>query len=204
MKKTLTRSLLLLLILSQLGCKDVTSKANSDAGDNTQKVELTVDGVKKPLDPTTLISSTHTNSHLMLTAMSEKDDIQFGISAYMQELKVGSYEVYDCKSASECGDQKPDNNQLAMYGPYPKNPMPPVSMYRVAYYAPKLALKPLTLVITSIADEQQPGNPFKTKRIKGHFSGNLAYVEQQKGGYHWFVVKTSQVEGSFNVLSNQR
>jgi hypothetical protein len=204
MKKMFNKSLLLLLVLSQVSCKESASKEKRYAGDNTQRIELKIDGNKRPLDPTAIISSTHTNAHLMLLALSEKDDIQLGISAYMQELKIGSYQVYDCKAAGECDDKMPDNNQFAIYGPGVKNQVPSVSLSRTAYYAPKLGLKPLTLVISSIADEKQAGNPFMTKRIKGQFSGNLAYAERQKGGYDWFVVKTTQVDGSFDLLCNIR
>ncbi|THU38286.1 hypothetical protein FAM09_16555 [Niastella caeni] len=200
MKKIFDRSLFLLLTLSFLSCKESTTKENRSNGD--QKIELMADGIKKTLDPAPLITTAYTNSHFMLSYLSEKDDIQFTISAYMQDLKPGSYQVYDCKSASECDDEKvPDNNQIALYGPYPKNPPPPVNLSRVAYYAPRLGLKPLTLVITSITDEQQLGNPFKTKRIKGQFNGSLAHVERQQGGYDYYVVgKTTPIDGNFEMF----
>ncbi|HEY6901046.1 MAG TPA: hypothetical protein VI233_10400 [Puia sp.] len=140
----------------------------------------------------------------MLGYLSEKDDVQFTVSAYMQDLKEGSYQVYDCNSASECNDQVPDNNQTVLYGPSVKDPVPPSNLFRIAYYAPKLGLQPLTLVITSVKDEQQAGNPFKTKRVEGHFSGGLAAVEQEKGGYEWHVVKATKVEGVFSVICSMR
>jgi hypothetical protein len=205
MKKIFKKSLSLLLALSLLSCKESTTKGNRSGGDIDQKIELVVDGNKKTVDPAPVISSTYTSSHLMLSYLSDKDDIQFTISAYMQDLKVGSHQVYDCKSASECNEKVPDNNQIALYGPYPKDPMPPVNLFRVAYYAPKLGLTPLILVITSITDEQQLGNPFKTKRIKGQFNGSLAYVEQQQGGYDYHVVgKTTRIDGNFDMFCNIR
>jgi hypothetical protein len=201
MKNIFNRSLSLLLTLSLLSCHESTTKENRSGGDIAQKMEFEIDGIKKTVDPTPITTSSYTNSHFILSYLSDKDDIQFAISAYMQELKIGSYEVYDCKSASECNDKVPDNNQIAMFAPYPRNPMPPINLSRTAYYAPRLGLKPLTLVITSIADEQQAGNPNKTKRIKGHFKGNLAYVEQQRGGYDYFVVgKTSLIDGKFEMF----
>jgi hypothetical protein len=49
------------------------------------------------------------------------------------------------------------------------------------------------------------GNPCKTKRIKGNFSDNLAYVEQLPGGYDWHVVgKTTQIEGNFDMFCSLR
>lgn len=200
MKKIFNQSLSLLLTLSLLSCKDSTTKGNQSGGDISQKLELVIDGNKKTTDPTPIISSSYTSYHLMLSYLSDKDDIQFSISAYMQDLKIGTYQVYDCKSASECNEKVPDNNQIALYGPYPKDPMPSSHLFRIAYYAPKLGLTPLTLVITSVTDEQQPGNR-KTKRIKGHFSGNLADVEQQKGGYDYYIVgKTTQITGNFDMF----
>ena len=205
MKKIFNRSLLLLLALSLLSCKESTTKGDLSGGDVAQKLELMVDGNKKTVDPTLVILSTYTSSHCMLSYFSDKDDIQFSISAYMQDLKIGSYQVYDCKSASECNEKVPDNNQIATYGPYPKDPMPSIHLFRTAYYAPKLGLTPLTLVITSITDEQQAGNPFKTKRIKGQFSGSLADVEQQQGGYDWHIVgKTTRIDGNFDMFCSIR
>jgi len=205
MKKLFNKSLPLLLTFSLLSCKEPTTKENRPDGDIPQKIELIIDGNKKTADPTPLISSAFTSSHFMLGYLSDKDDIQFSISAYMPDLQIGSYQVYDCKSPSECNEKVPDNNQIALFGPYPKDPMPPLNLSRIAYNAPQLALTPLTLVITSITDEQQKGNPFKTKKIEGHFSGSLAYVEQQQGGYDWHIVgKTTQIDGSFNVFCSIR
>lgn len=205
MKRIFNKSLSILLILSLLSCKESATKENRSDGDTTQKIELVIDGNKKTADPTPVISSAYTSFHFLLGYLSDKDDIQFSITAYMQDLKIGSYQVYDCKSASECNEKMPDNNQLALFGPYPKDPMPPLSLFRIAYYAPRLGLNPLTLIITSITDEQQKGNPFKTKRIEGRFSGSLADVEQQPGGYEWHVVgKTTQITGNFNVFCSIR
>ena len=164
-----------------------------------------VDGNKRTADTAPLISCAYTGAHLLLGYLSDKDDIQLSLSAYMQDLKIGSYQVYECTSAGECNETMPDNNQIALFGPFPKNPMPPPNLFRTGYYAPTLGLKPLTLIVSSIADEQQEGNPFKTKRIKGQFSGSLVYVEQEHGGYEWHVVgKATQVNGDFNVFCNIR
>jgi hypothetical protein len=175
------------------------------SGSDKQKMELSVDGSIVTKDPTPLISSAFMGSRLILSYMSEKDDIQFSVSAHMAELVAGSYQVYNCKAASECDETAPDNNQNATYGPYPKNPLPPASAFRIAYYAPKLGLKPLTLVISSVKDEAQPGNPYKTRRIEGQLTGDLAHVEQEQGGYAWHVAgNTTKIIGSFSVLCSMR
>ena len=205
MKKIFNKSLSLLLILSLLSCGGATTKENQSTEDIAQKLELVIDGNKKTADPAPVISSAYTSAHLMLGYLSDKEDIQFSLSAYMQDLKIGTYQVYQCESVSVCDENAPDNNQIALFGPYPKAPLPPLNLSRTAYNAPKLGLSPLTLTVTSVKDEQQKGNPFKTKRVEGHFSGSLAYVEQEQGGYEWHVVgKTTQVNGNFNVFCSIR
>lgn len=204
MKKMFNKPLSLLLTLSLLSCKESTIKGNLSIADFAQKLELVIDN-KKTVDPTPVISSAYTSSNLLLHYFSEKEDIQFGIIAYIQDLKIGSYQVYDCKSASECDENVPDHNQSVLLAPYPKATVPPLNLFRIAYYAPKIGLKPLTLDITSVTDEQQEGNPFKTKRIKGQFSGSLAHVEQTPGGYDWHVIgKTTQMEGNFDMFCTLR
>lgn len=184
-----------------MSCQGPTIKNNQPARDNAQKFELLVDGNKKSADPEPVITAAFSQAHLMLGYMSEKEDVQFTISAYLQDLKPGIYQVYDCKSASECGEAMPDNNQIAMYGPFPKDPMPALNLFRIAYYAPDLGLKPLTLTITAVTDETQAGNPRVKKRVEGKFSSTMANVEQVPGGSAYHIVgKTTQVEGSFSLL----
>jgi len=207
MKKLFNQSLFLVLILSTLSCKGPTAKGNGNgsASDLTQKITLLVDGTKRTTDPEPVISSSFTSTYFLLGYLSDKDDIQFSLTAYMQDLKIGSYQVYECISVPECTGPVPENIQKALFGPYPKDPMPALNLFRSAYNAPSLGLKPLTLVISSVTDEQQAGNPFKTKRIKGKFNGSLAYVEQQQGGYeHHIVGKTTQIDGEFDVICSMR
>ena len=201
----LNKALIPLLTLSLLSCKGPASKEDKAGSDTGQKIEILVDGTKKTLDPSPILTAAYTGAHFVLGYLSDKDDLQFSISAYMPALQVGSYQVYVCTSPSECGEKVPDNNQFAILGPYPKDPMPPLNLFRSAYTVPKLGLTPLTLIVTSITDEQQAGNPFKTKRVKGKFSGSLADVEQQQGGYDWYIVgKTTRTEGSFDLLCSMR
>lgn len=61
----------------------------------------------------------------------------------------------------------------------------------------------MVLTITSITDEQQAGVPYKTRRIKGTYSGALAYVEQERGGYKYRIAaQTTQLKGSFDVVTS--
>jgi hypothetical protein len=214
MKKVQMKILLAgaLMLTSLLSCKFPNSKntlqgTTAQAGSSVQEFELIIDGVKKSLDKTPLIVpiAVYGKSIFNLSYLSEKDDIQFNIKAYIPELKTGSIQVYDDASAvSEYNENMPDAHyQTAFLAPYPKNPMPPISLSRAAYFAPKLGLKPLTLNITSITDERMEGDVYPSsgsKRIKGTFSGVLAYVERQEGGYEYHVVKTTQVEGIFDVF----
>lgn len=195
----------LLFVLSIFSCKGPATKDDPSKGDTTQKITLLVDGHPKTTDPAPIISCGYTGAHLVLGYLSDKDDIQLSISAYMADLKGGSYQVYECTSAAECNEQVPDNNQIVLFGPYPKDPMPPMNLFRTGYFAPSLGLNPLTFVVTSITDEQQQGNPFKTKRIKGQFSGSLAYIEKQQGSDDWHIVgKTTRINGSFDVFCSIR
>lgn len=89
-----------------------------------------------------------------------------------------------------------DQNQDISFGPYSKYPSPPLNLYRIANNAPELGLKPLTLTITSVTDEQQQRVALKTKRVKGQFDGILAYAEKQ--GTEWKIVgKVTKIKGSF-------
>ena len=142
-------------------------------------------------------------THLGFAILSEKNDLQFQFTAFLTDLKPGTYTVWDCKSASSCTQEEDDKNQSAGLAPYPKDPMPPLNLSRTAYNAPDLGLQPLTLTIASVTDDQQEGMPYKTKRVKGHYSGVLAYVE--KGDAGWKIVgNTTKVDGSFDMYCGIR
>jgi hypothetical protein len=128
--------------------------------------------------------------------------IPFIGKAHVLLLNTGRYQ-FGKKIISGYESEKSDTSILR-HANKPMPRWPSIHLFRTAYYAPKLGLKPLTLVITSITDEQQAGNPFKTKRIKGQFSGSLADVEQQPGGYDWHVVKTTQIDGNFDMFCSIR
>jgi hypothetical protein len=143
------------------------------------------------------------NQHLQLAVMSEKEDLQLTMVCYMTELKAGAYQVYSCKGPSECPDEKAAQQQDVLLGPYPKDPMPPVSMFRIAYQAAALGLQPLSLVITSVIDAEQPGSPWKTRRVKGHFEGKLADVE--KKDIDWQIIgKPTQLSGEMDMYCSIR
>ena len=41
-------------------------------------------------------------THLGFSILSEKNDISFMFSAFMADLKPGTFQVWSCKSASTC------------------------------------------------------------------------------------------------------
>lgn len=170
MKKKIFFFTLLTIFLFSCGQSNVSDE---DTGFN-QTVEIAVDGKKYHLSSEDILTLTYVGqTHLGFGILSEKNDMQFMFSAFLTELKLGTYQVWDCKSASSCDQEMDDKNQTALFGPYPKDSSPPISLSRTAYDASELELKPLTLIITSIADDQQSGVPFKTKRVKGQYSGTL-------------------------------
>jgi len=169
-----------------------------------QTLELTVDGIKHTFGQNDILLMSHVGQEgLTLSAMSEKKNIQFSFFVYAGDLKPGTYKVYNCKGPSICEKDLAHENEDVIYGPYPKDPMPPLSSYRIAYNAPSLGLAPLDLVITSVSDEQQQGNPWKTKRVKGEFGGTLANVEKQDQNWH-IEGATTKVAGKFDLYCTIR
>lgn len=200
MKNKLFTFLLLTCCLSGCGQSNVTSQDIA----NNQTVEISVDNKKYNISTDDIFSSSYVGqTHLVFAVLSEKNDITFKFSAFMSDLKPGTFQVWDCKSASTCTQEEDDKNQNSIFGPYPKIPMVPVNLSRTAYNAPKLGLKPLTLIISSVTDEQQVGN-LKTKRIKGQFNGILAYVERQQDRSWKIIGKTTNIEGKFDMFCNIR
>ena len=118
----------------------------------------------------------------------------------MPELKPGAYQVWDCYGDSDCTKEEDDMNQSTVVGPYPSVPMAPLNEFRTAYKSTNLGLKPLTLTITSVTDEQRAGVIFKTKRVKGHLSGTLAYVEKLPNRSWKIVGKTTTIDGKFDMF----
>lgn len=166
---------------------------------SSQSLELIVDGNKKQLtNDDILIMGLTDQKFFSIAAMSEKQDLQFSITAFIPDLKPGTYIVYACKEATVCDEENEAKKQSVLYGPFPKNPMSDINKFRFAYSVPELNLQPLTLIISSVTDEPQPGIPYPTKRVIGTFSGTLAFL--QKEGYDWKVVgEKTNIEGKFSM-----
>ena len=202
--------LLTLLTCSLFSCgqsgvnTNIPTKVISYNQDFTQTVEITIDDKKYNLSQDDIFTMSFIGEkHLVFGFLSEKNDIQLTVSAFVTALKPGTYQVYKCREASNCTQEMDDQNQEILFGPYPKYPTPPVNLYRIAYNAPEAGLKPLTLTITSVTDEQQSGVALKTKRIKGQFDGILAYVEKQDT--EWKIVgKVTKIKGSFDMFCTIR
>jgi len=150
------------------------------------------------LDEDDLVTMSFVDGHVMLSILSEQNDFQVGISAYQAELSAGVMSVFDCFLPSECNQDDDAKNQFFVYGPYIKNPPPPASEGRSAINAPSLDLEPATFEITEIENKQLPGSYWKTKYVKGHFEGLLAYVERHDETWH-VVGKKIFVEGDFEM-----
>lgn len=201
MKNQFFTFLLLTCYLFGCGQSHETSKGTV----SKQIVEISVDNKKYNITTDAISTINYVGgTHLGFVILDEKNDISFVISAFMTDLKSGTFQVCDCKSASTCTREEDDNNQTALFSPYPRIPMPPQNLSRTAYNAPELGLKPLTLKISSVTDEQQVGNPFKTKRLKGQFSSVMAYVEKQQDGNWKIIGKTTNIEGKFDMYCSIR
>lgn len=197
-----------ILYLTLLACFLFSCTQPNVTAENTgfiQSEEISVDDKKYALSQDDIVTMGYVGqTHLAFALLSEKNDIQFMFSAFLTELKPGIYQVWNCKGPSNCIQEMDDKNQEVLFAPYPKNPLPPIDLSRIAYDAPESGLKPLTLTITSVTDEQQPGVPVKTKRIKGQYNGILAYVEKQDNGDWKIIGKTTKIEGKFDMYCSIR
>lgn len=205
------KSSILILLISGifLGCHSNSEPASyyeiTEGNDKVDQVEnqevrLQIDSKKILISSEDLISSSYVNqSHMVFSVLSEMNDLSFSFSANMKELKPGTYQVFDCKSASECSTEEDDLLQYVVLAPFPSTPMPALNLSRIAYKSNALGLQPLTLTISKVEDKQQEGMPFKTQKVSGSFSGVLAYVEQQKNQQWKIVGDTRKIEGEFSV-----
>jgi hypothetical protein len=185
-------------------CQTIDGKVSSVAD---QKVILRFDDLKVPVSATTtnkgddiyLSSYIKQNTNFGISIMSEKNDFQFAISAKMPELKVGSYQIYKCGTASECNETEEEWNQYAGISPYPKKDGSlDESKIKLFYKSTKLGLNPMTLIITKITDEQLLGSAVKTKKVFGTFSGIAANVKSKD--YSWYVVgPTTKIDCEFEL-----
>ncbi len=197
---------MMLVVPGLLSCGQANVKPEiADENSPSQTAEITVNGKKFNATEADILTMSYVGqTTLGFVFMSEKNDFQFLISAYLTELKPGTYVVCDCKGPSNCDDSLSQKNQQVLFAPFIKDPMPPLNLSRISYNAPDPGLTPLTLLITSVTDEQQTGIPFKTKRIKGQFNGTLAYAEKQQD-YSWKVVgEKTIIAGTFDMYCTVR
>jgi hypothetical protein len=188
-------------ILSSLLLACGSTSDNGNDNPQQQSLHISVDEKPYTFSSADIITLNYvSNTHLVFSALSEKQNLSFSFSAYLTELKPGTFHVYTCHTPSECSSVESDQNQHVILAPYPTNPLPPVQLSRMAYNAPSLSLLPLTLTITSVTKEQQPGVPYSTNRVKGTFSGILAYGEVQDNGTWIIVGKSTSLEGTFDLL----
>lgn len=192
-----------LLLTCLFGCGQSTVTSQDIA--NNQMVEMNVNDKKYMLSAEDIFSMSYVRkTYLEFSLLSEKKDLSFMFLAYMTELKPGTFQVWDCKSASSCSQEEDDMNQSVIFAPYPKTPMDPLNLSRIAYNTTELGLKPLTLTISSVTEEQQAGMPFKTKRVKGQFTGTMAYIEKQQDNSWKIIGETTNIAGKFDVFCSLR
>ena len=195
----------LLLIFLVFGCKNINSSAQDLYANQT--IQYIVDDkefVVSMADEDLCLMNYTKKSNLVFTIGSIKKDINFTISAFIENLKPGTYQIWDCKIDSKCTQAEEKKNQSAVFTPFPKSTLTPISSLRMSYKIPELGLKPMILTITSITDEQQNGVPYKTKRVKGLFNGVMANVTSQENGKLQIVGKTTNIEGEFNMFCGIR
>jgi hypothetical protein len=205
MKNTSFKILLLAFIL-QINLASCQKTGQTPTG-YIQKISFKLDNVPVPLSATVtnkgddIYTSNFVkqNEKFGISIMSERNDFKFAFAAQMTELKVGTYQVFKCIAASECDETESKWNQYVGISPYPKKDGTlDESKIKLGHKIPKLGLSPITLTITKITEEQPLGSGFKTKKVYGVFSGNLANVASKD--YNWSVVgPTTKIECEFEL-----
>ena len=186
------------------GCQPLASaSANGEAATVANTLTLVVDGHSQtlssaPADEVVTAGIIGGSGHFSLSGMSKSKDVSFAIICRTGPLRAGgTYAVYTClRPTSRCDNEEREHagSEGAVITSYPTG-TPPAG--ELAYNAPELGLRPLTLRIESVTDENVPGvGP--TKRVKGAFEGTLADVEGIPGTHDYRVVKRVAVAGVFN------
>jgi len=205
MKKIHIIGLLLAITISAIHCGQGHAKTTADPNTaKTDKVTLTIDGKKHMMGEDAVLSLHYVGQqHLELGVISEKEHLQLTVVCFTKELKEATYQVYSCKGPSDCPDEVDAQLQDVLLAPYPIDPVSSVSTARFAYRAASLGLQPLSFVITSVTDDQLAGTPWKTKRVKGHFEGTLAYVDRK--GNDWQIIgQPTQLSGEMDMYCSIR
>jgi hypothetical protein len=174
-----------------------------------QKVDLKFDNRVIPLSATStnkgddLYSSSFVkspNNKFSISIISEKNDFQLALITYMEELKIGTYQVYKCGGLSDCDKNQELKNQEAGIVPYPKKDGSfDANLAKIAYNAPKKGLSPMVLTITEITDRNQLGSPYPTKRVKGKFNGSVAAVTNINGTIE-ILGSPTKIDAEFDLV----
>ena len=176
-------------------------KNQAQASAMPQMFELTIDGEKlvmnvdQPSTDQVVTAGIVDNKLLNLSAMHKSKDIFLAILFHAEQIKPGTYSVYTCIDNEGC---QSDYQTSASLNQFPGKPFV-ASEIKTAYLVPRLNLQGMTVVLTSVEDVHWNGvGP--SKRIKGHFSGQLAYVEGQYQQAK-IVGPLKKVEGKFDLYT---
>jgi hypothetical protein len=152
--------------------------------------------INDPVDD--LLTASYAGSFFSFSVTSKRENISFSVTSKSEALVKGfTAKVFTCLKPSDCIEGEDARGQNAILGKYPDGGVPILSESRSAYKAANLGLEPFNVTLTDVTDEQMP-DARKTKRVKGIFSGVLAYVESDKEN-NWRVVSTTKVEGDFDL-----
>jgi hypothetical protein len=210
----------LFLLLSLAGCLDsgpspaikAAAAAAAQAGAPVaQSFEVSIDGVPLVMSPDAprkghlVMAGIVGGRQLALSAMDQGRDFALVISVEPKgagPLTAGGYISFTCSTTTAC-DALPSNAPRplgSMLTPYPNGKVPPVGAGKEAHMAPALGLSPLTLTLDKVEDAYWPGvGP--SKRVKGSFSGTLAYVELRPDAPPTIVGPVKNVEGKFDLYT---
>ena len=141
-------------------------------------------------------------SKLTISAMDRTRDFMMSIQVQAPggaPIKPAIYDSYICRPALGCdpgATPAPPGSTLLKF---PGTPYQPTDV-KSAHLAPALGLAPLKLTLEKVEDVIWPGAG-PSKRIKGTFSGTVAFVEEPRDAPPRIVGKTRQVEGSFDLYT---
>lgn len=205
-----------LLILS--GCFDggqgAAIRAAANAAETSpepvpQQFEITIDGVRhtmapdKPEDGHVTSASLVSGRAFTVTTMDKALNLTFQLSLQAPggaALVPGTYQLFDCRYTLGCDEQAHEKTATASYGTYPGVKQYAPGDLKTAQLAPKVGLTPLTLTIEKVEDTYWRGAG-PSKRVKGHFKGALAFVEEPRDLPPRIVGGVKQVEGSFDMYT---
>jgi len=190
------------------GTAAIAQAQAAETGSLAQSFELKVDGRNYTLSPdlpkVSQVPATVMDGGTMLSisAMDRGQDLTFALSIRSDQGPIGpgSYPAYHCgQDVLDCSDR----NRMAMLAPYPTGKPPDMDRSPSAWLYPALGLQPVTVTIESMSDVTWNGvGP--AKRVKGHFAGTLAHLEQGKDGRSHVVPPTHPIEGAFDLYAQIR